>query len=82
MPGKYEPLAAYLAAPPAEVHSVTVTFAEAGALLGGSLPMRARGPTWWKTRPPAARRPGWQVGAPHITPDGWSVTFRRADTTE
>ena len=75
-------LAAFLATQPADVRSVTLSFAEAGELLGTSLPIAARNPLWWVRRPANARHPGWRIGRPHLTPDGWAVTFRRSDTIE
>ena len=77
MPLSHTRLIAYLADQPAAVRSVTLSFAEAGELLGSPLPVAARGLPWWKYHPRPAHRPGWGIGRPHITPDGWVVTFRR-----
>ena len=47
MPGNYEPLAAFLAAQPAETTQVTLTGPQIEALLGAPLPTGAATAGWW-----------------------------------
>ena len=84
MPLQHWRLSAFLTGQPADVRSVTLTLAEVAELLGGPLPVAARGLNWWSVRPKAEQRSGWRIGYPHITPAGWVVTFRRLppDTSE
>ena len=79
-PRKYDPLAAYLAALPAD--EVTLTFAEIEAIVGAPLPATARLSSFWSTTPRllVARpwlRAGWRVARAHLRSESPAVTFRR-----
>ena len=82
-PLKYQPLADYLAALPAETVSVTLPFAEIEALIGGDLPAAAAARPWWVdlTRTQAWRATGWRVASASLLPAVERVTFARADST-
>jgi hypothetical protein len=65
MPGKYQPLADWLARQPADV--VTLPFAQVEALLGAALPPTARAGTgWWRNDPRHAHARLWLAA-------GWEV---------
>ena len=78
-PLKYQPLADYLAALPAETEAVTLTFPEIEALLGAPLPRSAVRTTFWtNARQPraalsqvrAVQGVGWRVGGVRWTTSG------------
>ena len=60
MPGKYQPLADWLAAQPGP--RVALTFAQIEQLLGAPLPPTARAGTgwWWATEPRRSHVQGWR----------------------
>ena len=69
MPSKYQPLADYLAALPAETARVTLPLHQIEHLLGEPLPQGARSPVWWANTPRLAHARAW-MGV------GWYVTAR------
>jgi len=83
MPTRYQPLADFLAAQPAETASVSVTLAEVAALLGGPLPAAAGTQSWWanaRSAPHAAAwlAAGWRVRRVRVRRPPGTVTFVRA----
>ena len=88
-PSKYQPLADYLAAQPAAVGSLTLTFPEIEAIVGAPLPATAERATFWaNARQPratlsqvrAVQGAGWRMGDVRWGPGGVrAVTFVRAD---
>jgi hypothetical protein len=77
-PRKYDPLAAYLAALPAD--EVTLTFAAIERIIGAALPVSAWARTWWANTggTPQARAwlgAGWRVAAVNFSLE--AVTFVR-----
>ena len=83
MPTRYQPLADFLAAQPAETASVSVPLAEVAALLGGPLPVAAGTQSWWanaRDAPHAAAwlAAGWRVRRAWLRRPPGTVTFVRA----
>jgi hypothetical protein len=77
-PGKYQPLADWLAAYPGD--AVTLTFAQVEAILGQPVPKAARSSAAWWLRPaPRARAAqpwraaGWTVA--QVNRQAWFVRF-------
>jgi hypothetical protein len=75
MAGRYRRLAAHLAALPPETTTVTLTFAELGAILGRPLPASAWGRSWWATR--AWPLVGWRLSAVSVSGGREAATFAR-----
>ena len=81
-PPKYQPLADYLAAVPAETVTVTLTLPEVEALLGSPLPPSAGTLSWWANTagPPHARAwlaAGWHVAACALRSQPSAITVAR-----
>jgi hypothetical protein len=82
---KYEPLARFLAAVPADVAAITLTFAEIEAILGARLPSSAFGTSWWvnttnwraRSQARAWLNAGWRVGGRERRNAQRTVTFVR-----
>ena len=84
MPSKYQPLADHLAAQPATVDAVMLSFSEIEALLGAPLPASAGASGWWtsrlgRTQARAWHGAGWRVTSVRRGQKSWAVTFVRAD---
>jgi hypothetical protein len=81
-PSKYQPLAEWLAAQPAD--AVTLTFVQGEKIVGARLPETAfLKRQWWLDARPAwaatsRRAAGWQVA--RLDLDDQQVTFRRIPT--
>lgn len=80
---KYIRLAAYLAAQPAEVDRVEMSFPEIERVVGESLPPNARFPSWWRNddrrmHSRAWLTAGWRVGELRSS-DGAVVFVRSAE---
>ena len=90
MPSRYQPLADYLAALPADTAEVTLTFPEIEALLGASLPRTALQPMFWTNarglnwtaQARAWQGAGWRAAGLRRVAKPWAVTFVRADLAD
>ena len=85
MPSRYQPLADYLAALPADTAEVTLTVPEIEALLGEPLPASAGKASWWANTPTVGstrpwRQVGWRAVQVHLRQTPGVVTFVRAAT--
>ena len=80
-PGKYRPLAAYLAAQPAGVDAVTLSFPEIEAIIAGPLPPAAYRSSWWSSartmQSRAWQASGWRAARRELRALAPAVTFAR-----
>ena len=76
---RYQRLADYLAAQPAGTSTVTLTFPEIEALVGGELPAATATRPWWvdRKRSRAWRATGWRVASAALRAGQERVTFAR-----
>lgn len=78
---KYDPLADHLRQVPSNVLTMTMAFAEVGALVGGLPPSALRLRQWWandsKVEARAWRSAGWHVDSNGVDFNAQTVRFAR-----
>ncbi len=82
MSSKYQPLAEFLAAQPAETGTVTLTLADVETVIGAPLPSAAWTSTWWTNSGVRSHHApwvaaGWRVASRSLRRAPGTITFER-----